>query len=573
MSSSSSRLHSVAKWGAYYRENPHRLAKEYLGVSLKWFQSVMLYEMCHNQHVIFWGARSIGKTFLLALFCVIRCILYPGSKIVIVGPTRKQGTEVLEKIEKELMQMFGIGSENLRREISSCKIGVNAAEITFHNGSWIRVATASENARGMRANVLIVDEFRMVNKDVLDLVMKRLLGNSRHPGYLDKPEYARQSDKYLESNIEMYASSAWLASHWSFTKTKAYFANMILRGNYFVCALPYQLAVKEGLKKRSDIEDEMSELDFDETKFSLEMGTLPLNDAQGAFFNLSDIERNRRIKSAVYPDKKIPELAEGERRILSVDIALMASTKHNNDASSVMINFARKENGGYTGRIVYLENYEGLKVNELALIVRRLYNKFHCTDLVIDCAGVGLGVYDLLIQDMSDPDTGYLYPALTCCNNREMAARCSVPYAEPVIWSVKASDRFNNDISVLLRSGLKQGKMRLLVNEYEVEECLKSILPGYEKMPVHEQLAYKMPYVQTTLLMYELVNLQYETKGTNIRVFEKSGMRKDRYSALAYNYWVQCEIEREAIRVAGSGFDISEYVKQMSRLTRKPKIY
>ena len=56
-----------------------------------------------------------------------------------------------------------------------------------------------------------------------------------------------------------------------------------------------------------------------------------------------------------------------------------------------------------------------------------------------------------------------------------------------------------------------------------------------------------MPYIHTTLLVNELVNLQSEQKaGTNtIRVYEKSGMRKDRYSSLSYNIYVAKELERK----------------------------
>ena len=57
-------------------------------------------------------------------------------------------------------------------------------------------------------------------------------------------------------------------------------------------------------------------------------------------------------------------------------------------------------------------------------------------------------------------------------------------------------------------------------------------------------------YIHTTLLVNELVNLEYETKNNVIRVKEKSGMRKDRYSSLSYNIYVAKTIEREAAQAA-----------------------
>ena len=70
----------------------------------------------------------------------------------------------------------------------------------------------------------------------------------------------------------------------------------------------------------------------------------------------------------------------------------------------------------------------------------------------------GLGVYDELIKDMLDPDTGEVYPALSCCNDKVMAERCKVDNAPKVIWSIKANKQFNNDICILLRNGFQKGK-------------------------------------------------------------------------------------------------------------------
>jgi hypothetical protein len=86
-------------------------------------------------------------------------------------------------------------------------------------------------------------------------------------------------------------------------------------------------------------------------------------------------------------------------------------------------------------------------------------------------------------------------------------------------------------------------------------------------------MQYKMPFIQTTLLVYELISLEHEIKGTNIKITEKSGMRKDRYSSLAYNYWVQCQLERETLRKQKSGFNASDYANKLRKLNHKPKLY
>ena len=77
-------------------------------------------------------------------------------------------------------------------------------------------------------------------------------------------------DKYdrlpsrTERNKELYLSSAWFKHDWSWEKVKAFFESMTDGKSYFLCSLPYQLAIKEGLLMREQVEDEMSESDFDE---------------------------------------------------------------------------------------------------------------------------------------------------------------------------------------------------------------------------------------------------------------------------------------------------------------------
>ena len=325
----------------------------------------------------------------------------------------------------------------------------------------------------------------------------------------------------------------------------------------------------------------MSELDFNEVKFQTEMECMPLGSYDNSFFAFDDIAKQRKLSVAVYPldisgknkDLKIPDLIPNERRILSLDVALMGSIKHDNDASSIMINSAIPTGTSFTGNIIYAENKEDILTNELALRVRQLYEWYKCTDIVIDTNGVGLGVFDFLVQDMMDYKTGNVYSALSCCNDEAMAARCKVNNAPKVIWSIKAKENFNSEISILLRNGFRQGKINLLVSEFEAEEVLKSNIKGYSGMESGIQMMYKMPYIQTTLLIYELIKLNNVSDGNKVKLKESSGMRKDRFSSLAYNYWVQCELERENLKIQKSGFDPKEYAEKLAKLNKKPNIY
>ena len=81
-------------------------------------------------------------------------------------------------------------------------------------------------------------------------------------------------------------------------------------------------------------------------------------------------------------------MAFGERRILSVDVALLASKKHDNDAAALIINSAIPiSETQYSSNIVYLETHEGLTTDELGIVVMRTFYEYKCTDLVLDTNG------------------------------------------------------------------------------------------------------------------------------------------------------------------------------------------
>lgn len=463
-------------------------------------------------------------------------------------------------------------SPELANEINEKETHVSGqkAQIVFKNTSYIKVVTASDSSRGNRATLLLLDEFRLISKDVIDTILKKFLTQRRMPEYSALTKEEKLAEYGKERNKTMYLTSAYSVDHWSYVKCQSTCRLMLDDSKSdFICGLPYQLSLYEGLLDRNTIESEMCEPDFNEIKFSMEYSALWFGDSGGSFFDFNSISKNRKIKYPMYPDRiaaklgnnqkiRISPKQNGEVRILSADIALMSSKKHGNDASAIFVNrLIPTKVGRYTSNIVYCDSYEGLHTEDQALIIRRLYDEFQCDYIVLDCQGVGLGVFDCLVRDMNDPDTGDVFPALSCCNDQTMADRCTVIGADRVIWSIKASASLNSDCAVLLREGFRSGKIRLLVNENEGEQILSDI-KGYASLNPQEQIDLKMPYIHTTLLIDELIKLRHEENSGKIKIHEKSGMRKDRYSSLSYNFYVATQLESKLSKRHNSNLNIDD---------------
>lgn len=90
MSRYNSIMEGAAIWAGYYRYNPDKFAEEYLHLRLKLFQKILIIMMFWSTTFVLIACRGLGKTFLSAVYCVIRCILYPGTRVCIASGTRGQ---------------------------------------------------------------------------------------------------------------------------------------------------------------------------------------------------------------------------------------------------------------------------------------------------------------------------------------------------------------------------------------------------------------------------------------------------------------------------------------------------
>lgn len=538
-------MNIIAERCAYYRANPQRFCEEFLNIKLKLFQKIIIWAMMHYDAFYWIACRGIGKTYIVGLFSVCRCILYPGTKIVAASYTFKQGKEIILKITDDFMQK----SPLLRNEISSVNTGQNDCFVKFKNGSWIRVVIAGESSRGARSNILIIDESRLVPQKIVDTILRPMNAAPRQPGYLNKPEYAHLK----EMNKEFYLSSAYYAASEMYEKVKAYTANMLNPNlNYMVCDLPYQLSIKEGLLMRQGIINEMSEATFSDITFMMERMGIFYGSADNALFDHKILESRRTIGDCIFDldhyrltKAKIPEKKTEEIRLLSLDIALLASKKHNNDASAFILHSGIPTSSNeYIDNIVNIGTCEGLTTEELGLETMRRFYQYDCDYLAIDANGIGQAVLDYIMgADRYDPMYNQTYGALNVMNNPELEDRCKVKNAPKVIYAIKANARSNNDMTLALRAGFQNGYINLLISDISIEEKLSKIR-GYGTLTETQQANMRLPYVQTTLLINELINLTHDTSNGLVKVKEKTGMRKDRYSSLQYGYALLQELSK-----------------------------
>ena len=530
-------------WVSFYRQNIHRFAIDYLGIQLKPFQVVLLYMIEKSLKSCLITTRGLGKSWLIALYCCCRGILYPGQKIIVSCETKEQSRNLIrEKIVNELMNM----SPNLKKEINprEIKIGTNESYVKFKNGSTITAINASENTRGKRAHILVVDEYVQIKNgfDTLTKILQPFLQVVRQPKYLQNPKYAHLQ----EENKQIYASSAWYADHWSYDLYKDYVEKMLIGESSFVCNLPYNIALKYGLMTQKRLDEIMNDPNLSEEAFLMEYSAMFYDLGDGAYIKPSDIINNRTIVKPWYPPTDIEYIAEkGKRniswkedrtskqelRVLGCDIALAQGDKNDNTVIHYSVSIPKGDK--YISEVRYSEAINGGTAKAIALRLKQLYFDGDCDYIVMDIAGLGLAVLDALGEYTFDTERDIKYPPMCCFNKEDKKERCGYREAIPCIYGIVANEEINNAIAVTLKASLNNHTLKFLVNEFEGEDWLNEN-KNFQMLEASEKVRLMYPYVQTTLTQMEIIKLQTEITRKGIKLVEFGSNRKDRYSALAY---------------------------------------
>lgn len=564
-------MYGVAKWASFYRANPHRFCKEYLGIYLKPFQVILLYMMFHFIYIMYIAARSQGKTWLTAVFCICRSILYPSTKIVVASGSKSQAMKIVTEKIPEIMA----NSPNLKREISKINTSMNTDDpnVLFTNGSWIKIVASNEKARSARAHICVYDEFRLIDINILTRVLRRFLGTPRQPAYLKKKEYAHLQER----NQEIYLSSAWFKSHWSWDRFRSFF-KMFLKGKkYFVCGLPYQLSVQEGLLMKEQVLDEMQEEDFDQMSWQMEMECMFFGESEKAYFKYADLTKSRTLKLPILPltdeefiklkkDRKKQKFYKSKRpdelRVLGVDCALMGGRQ--NDAS--VFTFIRCIPNGdeYIKSVEYIEAIEGQHSTLQALRLKQIFYDLECDFCVMDTAGNSISIYDEVTKVTYDNRRGIEYPAWCAMNDDKMQDRAYDRNAVPLIYSIKVAGasalQTGHEMNTYVKSQFEKNKIKLLCSEIEGKDYLIDNQDSM-KLTTEETVNITASWFQTTRLIHEMISLEMEIKNGCIKLTEPAGHRKDRYSSLSYCLFY-IKLREAELRVKEDNVDELDYIMQ-----------
>jgi hypothetical protein len=150
-------------------------------IELHPMQVLILQEFWHRSFPMYIASRGWGKSFLLALYCMLKMTFYPGTKIVIVGAAFRQSKIIFEYMENIwrnsaiIRSIFNGNDDGPRRDVDRCTIRLGdswSIAIPLGDGSKIR---------GLRAHIIIADEFASISPEIYETVVSGFAAVSASP--------------------------------------------------------------------------------------------------------------------------------------------------------------------------------------------------------------------------------------------------------------------------------------------------------------------------------------------------------------------------------------------------------
>jgi hypothetical protein len=573
-------------------------AKLLFDIELHPIQIAILQEFWLRPFPMFVASRGFGKSFLMAMYCTLKCILVPGTKIVVVGAAFRQSKIIFEYMETLwrnspiLRSIFSGNDDGPRRDVDRCTMRLGE--------SWTIAVPMGDGSkiRGLRAHIIIADEFASISPDIYETVVSGFAAVSASPIQNVKEEAKKAAmleaglwNEELEAvqikkgNQAIIAGTAdysfkHFASYW-----KRYKAIINSRGDkhkleeifkgevpdsfnwrdYSIIRVPYELIPKGFM---DDKQVSRAKATIHTGIYNMEYAACFTEDSDGFF-------RRSLIESCVTNESK-PIVINGNNILFDV------STKGNPDLQYVYGIDPASEKDNFTivilelhkdhNRIVYgwstnRSNFKDRQktglVNEhdfygfCARKIRNLMKIFPCARIGMDAQGGGVAVEEAL-HDPGKLEDGenLIWPAIDPNKSKDTDDQQGLHILELVQfaradWTAQANHGLRKDLEdkVLLFPRFDQVTLALALDRENKDIMTADLSNLYDSESECVLEIEELKNELTTIVMTQTstgpnARDRWDTPEIKLPNGKKGKLRKDRYSALLIANMLARQINR-----------------------------
>lgn len=540
---------NIIEYTTFYRRNLDLFNSDYLGIDISFFQKQRINNWNVNDINNTLASRSSAKSFDVSLFCIDMCLLYSNMNILVTSKLSAQANNIVdEKIDKIFTSDTGQWSSlillQLRRDgwIKIKKDDNGNSVVEFGNGSRIFCRPCGDSCRYLRANIVIVDEFVLIDKKtVYECAIPTL----------EVRRFAGRPKDYKEETKQIFLSSAKTKTNWGWRQlvncVNSHYKDKRIKNGFFAgdifTAIANGIQTKKKYISAKDSTDDMS--------FEQEYLNIFLSNSEDSMFKYEDFEQNQCITKAFYPRKPI-DVLDGEEqtyvfddrhiRYITTDIAL--ATGNENDNTILLCVSFDKETG--IRSFEYMASISGMNSMEQVKQMKRLYYEYKADYFEMDSRGVGYGLFDFMTIETYDDELGITYPAWGVCRDRNLQisseavlqdriGRTSSSNTEDIIIPFVATAEINNQMHLSFRKALKDKLIKLLVDDSDAEARFENDDIYWTTKSSEYRRDKLLPFKQTKYMINEAISLNtVRLDSGNIKLKENNRMdTKDRYVTCA----------------------------------------
>lgn len=165
-----------------------------------------------------------------------------------------------------------------------------------------------------------------------------------------------------------------------------------------------------------------------------------------------------------------------------------------------------------------------------------------------------------MVKSQVDPETGEILPDFGVINDPDkFYKKYQTNITEhDAIYVIKANIPINSEIYSYIQTQISSGKVKFLIDEIQAKTKLKATKMG-ATMDADKIAEILKPFVYTTILRTQMLNLVEENEGVNIILKQSTrAIPKDKFSAFGYGmYYIKLDEEKMKKR---KKIDLSDFL-------------
>ena len=495
------------------------------------YQRVFLRTVMRYQYVYAVFPRAYSKSFLSVMSLMCRCILYPRCKLFVTSGGKEQAASILTQKVQEICTLIPSFSREINWGRGKTLEQKDHCRYVFKNGSELDNLAARESSRGQRRHGGLVEECVGVDDKILrEVIIPTMAVNRR---CMDNT--TQKSEPLNKSQI--FITTAGYKNTFPYDRLIGFLVRMIMQPERcMILGGTWRLPVKVGLQDKTFIQDQKDEGTYNEASFEREYESRWTGDVESAFFNSDAFERNRVLNQPEYEHSGRASVKQ--YYILSVDVG-----RKGDNSVICVFKVTPQLQGASLKQLINIYSFTAEHFEDQAKFIKKLYYKYKARRIVIDGNGLGIGLLDYMVKPQVDIETQETYADFGVYGGTyEDAAteykkfRTSI-CEQDAIYIVKATAPINTEAHTTLQAQMSSGKIKFLIDDRIAKAKLMNTKVG-QNMTSEQRADYLNPFILTSILKEELINLKEENEGINIILKQANkSIKKDKVSALEYGIY------------------------------------